>query len=212
VIDEVSTASEVGGPSRRGRPTAETTQRRMRHLLHVAREIFVRQGYRAAKMDEIAVAAGITKRTIYAWHSDKEALFRACIESGTDRFPKLKPHDGDVFGALERYVEELHRELSGESSYGLGILFLREAQEFPELAEPIQRSFQDYLIEPLAAFLRRHRLEEIGTVERTMLFVAMALAPLHNMMLLGTPLPPSAQLKAHARRCVAVFLHGSLDG
>lgn len=195
---------------RRGRPSAETTQRRMAHLLEVARGIFVRRGYRATTMDEVAAAAGVTKRTLYAWHRDKEALFRACVMVGAERFPRLTP-DGadDLASALERYVVELHHELTREDSYGMGALFLREAADFPELAGSVQRGHFDYLVEPLAVFLRPHGLEEPESAERTLLFVAMALSPLHNAMLVGMALPAPDGVEAHARRVVGIFLGGS---
>lgn len=202
----------IADPSsaRRGRPSAEETRRRSAHLLQVARGIFVRRGYRATTMDEVAAAAGVTKRTLYAWHQDKEALFRACVMLGAERFPRLEPDaDCDVGPALEAYVLALHAELTREDSYGMGALFLREAADFPELAGSIQRGHLDFLIEPLARFLRRHGLEEPGSVESTMLFVAMALSPLHNAMLVGMPLPTPPAVTAHARRCVRVFLRGA---
>ena len=194
---------------RRGRPSAETTQRRMAHLLDVARGIFVRRGYRATTMDEVAAAAGVTKRTLYAWHADKEALFRACVMLGAERFPRLMP-DGasDLACALERYVVELHAELARADSYGMAVLFLREAAEFPELAASIQRGHFDYMVEPLAVFLRLHALEEPQSAERTLLFLAMALAPLHNAMLVGMALPTLRQVEIHARRVVGIMLGG----
>ena len=197
---------------RRGRPSAETTRLRQDHLLAVARDIFVRRGYRATTMDEVAAASGVTKRTLYAWHRDKEALFRACVMIGAERFPRLVPERQESEGlraVLERFVLDLHTELTREDSFGMGNLFQREAADFPELALSIQRGHIDYLVEPLAAFLRRHGLEEAGSVERTMLFVAMALSPLHNAMLVGLPLPDAKGASAHARRCVAIFLDGS---
>lgn len=204
------TATNANETARRGRPSAETTRLRMAHLLDVARGIFVRQGYRATKMDEVAAAAGVTKRTLYAWHQDKEALFRACVMVGAERFPRMMPDaQSDLPAALERYVVDLHGELTREDSYGMGTLFLREAAEFPELAGSIQRGHLDFMIDPLAAFFRRHGLEENGSVERTMLFVAMALSPLHNAMLVGMALPGADQVRDHARRCVAIFLGGS---
>jgi AcrR family transcriptional regulator len=81
-------AVQVIEAPRRGRPSPESTRQRMAHLLEVARDIFVRRGYRATTMDEVATAAGVTKRTLYAWHRDKEALFRACIVAGAERFPR----------------------------------------------------------------------------------------------------------------------------
>jgi hypothetical protein len=42
-----------------------------------------------------------------------------------------------------------------------------------------------------------------------MLFVAMALSPLHNAMLVGMALPGAAETQAHAKRCVRIFLRGA---
>ena len=210
-MTEKAVTGQVIEAPRRGRPSAESTRLRMAHLLEVARGIFVRRGYRATTMDEVAAAAGVTKRTLYAWHRDKEALFRACIIAGAERFPRLEPEVGKagLAAALERYVADLHTEMSRETSYGLGNLFVREAGDGADMGAVMQRAYQDYLIEPLAAFLRRHGLEREGKTDRTMLFAAMALGPLHHTMLVGLPLPTSAEVKAHARRCVAVFLGGS---
>jgi AcrR family transcriptional regulator len=185
----------------------------MAHLLQVARGIFVRRGYRATTMDEVANAAGVTKRTLYAWHRDKEALFRACVMLGAERFPRLIPAaDADLASALQRYVADLHVELTQEDSYGMGALFLREAADFPELAGSIQRGHFDYMVEPLAAFLRQHGLEEPGSAERTLLFLAMAMSPLHNAMLAGMPLPSPHEVELHARRVVDIFLGGFCPG
>lgn len=224
-IAEDTTAAAASG--RRGRPSAETTLARQAHLLEVARGIFVRRGYRATTMDEVAAAAGVTKRTLYAWHRDKEALFRACVMLGAERFPRLAPEimepqivapDGPagegpdnptLRAVLERYVFDLHNELTREDSYGMGVLFQQEAAEFPELTLSIQRGHIDYLVAPLAEFLRLYGLEEANSVERTLLFVAMALSPLHNAMLAGIPLPDAKGARDHARRCVEIFLNGS---
>jgi TetR/AcrR family transcriptional repressor of mexJK operon len=205
--------SEPGGAARRGRPSAESTRQRMASLLETARQMFVTRGYRATTMDDVAAAAGVTKRTLYAWHQDKESLFRACILLGAARFPQLAPgavlHAHDLQATLEHYVLELHAELTRPDSYGMGALFLREAAEFPELAASVQRGHLDFMIGPLAAFLRRHGLEDHNSVEQSMLFVAMALSPLHNAMLVGMALPGAAETQAHAKRCVRIFLRGA---
>ena len=201
--------------ARRGRPSVDQTRLRMAHLIGVARTIFVARGYRLTTMDEVAAAAGITKRTLYAWHHDKAALFRACVVAGAERFPGLTPASdggGDVRGALERSVMALHGELTREDSFGMGMLSMRESAEFPELVEAVQRGHLDYMVEPLARWLRGHGLEAAGSVERTMLFLAMALSPMHNTMMVGLPLPGRDDLARHAARCVALFLDGALKG
>ncbi|OZB39007.1 MAG: hypothetical protein B7X48_10800 [Acidiphilium sp. 34-60-192] len=44
-------------------------------LIAAAERVFVQQGYHAATMDQIAAAAGISKRTLYQLVSSKEQLF-----------------------------------------------------------------------------------------------------------------------------------------
>jgi TetR/AcrR family transcriptional regulator, mexJK operon transcriptional repressor len=200
-------------PARRGRPSADETRRRQTHLITVARAIFVARGYRLATMDEVAAAAGITKRTLYAWHRDKAALLRACVIAGAQRFPLLPPAgEGDVRAALERYVIDLHGELTRPDSFGMGVLSMRESAEFPELMEAVQRGHLDYMIAPLTRWLRDRGLEQAGSSDRTMLFVAMALSPLHMAMLVSLPLPDAEAVERHARLCVALFLDGAMAG
>lgn len=158
-------------------------------------------------MAQIADAAGLTKRTLYAWHADKEALFRACVTVGAQRFPVLAVDDPTRFPeALEGFAAKLLDELTAEDSFGMGLLFVRESGSFPELASIIQRGYFEYLVEPLAACLRQHGYEVEGRTERTNLFVTMVLAPVHNAMLLGEPIPGSQALRRHAALSVGIFL------
>lgn len=50
-----------------------------------ARAVFARRGYASATMEAIAVAAGVTKPTIYARYASKEDLHRAVIEADGQR-------------------------------------------------------------------------------------------------------------------------------
>ncbi|WP_327289325.1 TetR/AcrR family transcriptional regulator [Streptomyces sp. NBC_01198] len=56
-------------------PRAEREQQ----MLDAAVATFARRGYRAASMDEIAEAAGVSKPLVYLYLSSKDALFTACI-------------------------------------------------------------------------------------------------------------------------------------
>lgn len=52
---------------------------REQQMLDAAVAIFARRGYRAASMDEIAVAAGVSKPLVYLYLNSKDELFTACI-------------------------------------------------------------------------------------------------------------------------------------
>jgi TetR/AcrR family transcriptional regulator, mexJK operon transcriptional repressor len=72
----VRRASANPGP---GRPTAARVETINRIILVEARNEFSKSGYEAARMDNIAAAAGVSKGTLYCRYPTKEALLRAVI-------------------------------------------------------------------------------------------------------------------------------------
>jgi TetR/AcrR family transcriptional regulator, mexJK operon transcriptional repressor len=193
-----------------GRPSAESSREKMDHVLQVARREFVNNGYRATRMDDIAAAADVAKRTLYLWHKDKAGLFLACVLEGARRFPSLSidAQEG-LNSALKAYATALVRELASKFSYGMGLLIIRETAEFPELAAASKDAYSRYVIEPLAAYLRRRGLEDAGSTERTELLLSMILTGVHRALLNGDPPPDSATAEDRARLAVDVFLLGA---
>jgi AcrR family transcriptional regulator len=193
-----------------GRPPAELTREKMEQVLRVARREFVKNGYRSTRMDAIAAAADVAKRTLYLWHKDKAGLFLACVLEGARRFPVLSidAQDG-VEAALKAYAVALARELASEFSYGMGLLIIRETAEFPELAAASKDTQRRYVIEPLAAYLRRHGLEAPASTDRTELLISMMLTGVQRALLNGDPPPDPTAAEAHARLAVEVFLRGA---
>src|SRR5271165_7040222 len=59
--------------------TRETQAR----LLNAAEEVFLRDGYEAAQLDEIAATAGRSKGAVYTHFKSKEDLFLALFENRT---------------------------------------------------------------------------------------------------------------------------------
>jgi len=52
-------------------------------LLNAAEEVFVRDGYESAQLDEIAAVAGRSKKTVYTHFKSKENLFLVLFENRT---------------------------------------------------------------------------------------------------------------------------------
>ncbi len=63
--------------SRKGRKIAQ--------VLEGAREIFLRDGFEGASVDDIAKAASVSKATLYSYFSDKRQLFQEVVQSECDR-------------------------------------------------------------------------------------------------------------------------------
>jgi AcrR family transcriptional regulator len=53
---------------------------RMQELLDAALQVFARKGYRTARLDDVAEAAGVTKGAIYHYFDTKEALLLGVIQ------------------------------------------------------------------------------------------------------------------------------------
>jgi AcrR family transcriptional regulator len=61
-------------------PMDRRSEDRMQRLLEAALEVFARDGYRTATIDDVAEAAGVTKGAIYHYFETKEALLLRVIE------------------------------------------------------------------------------------------------------------------------------------
>lgn len=191
-----------------GRPSHAETQRRRDRVLEVARAAFIRNGYRATKMDAIAAEADVSKRTLYLWHADKAALFRLCVVESA-RLVSLPPLDDrkSVEDALSSYATAMHREFSTGYAIGMARLLAVEGREFPEIAEAVQQG-RAFITQPLLRYFRRHGLETETGSDSVVLFQEMILSLLQPTVYWNAPLLVGAKLKQRIRMIVGVFLHG----
>jgi AcrR family transcriptional regulator len=88
--------------------TARTESAKRRQIIEGAREIFMRDGFDGASMNEITRAAGVSKGTVYAYFPSKEALFEALIRE--DR--RIQAERICRFSADDENVAEVLRELA----------------------------------------------------------------------------------------------------
>lgn len=189
---------------------ADQTATKKRRLLQIAREEFIRQGYRAVTMDAIAQAAGVSKRTLYLWHEDKAALFRACLRAGVERFPLPQFSDAaEPEADLRAFGIALLEEFSRPSTVGMARLLMREAHEFTEFGPLVRRSRDDHLVRPLADYLKRADIAEGDGDRAAMLLLSMLLAPVHNGLLVDDPVPDERECRIHVELVLRTFLRGS---
>jgi len=59
--------------------TAGKPERR-HQILGVARDVFARHGYHAAKIDDIVAAAGVARGTFYLYFEDKRSIFEEIVD------------------------------------------------------------------------------------------------------------------------------------
>src|SRR6185312_2674264 len=136
-------AHAVELPSRMGRPTEAEARIKKDQLLGVAQELFVRLGYSAVSMRQVAEKAQVSTRTLYNHYADKASLFAACLDFGAAGFPDLQISGGaDLRTALRDYAAKLVRTLSQDGSFQLGMLIYREGGDFPELLRASEANYE----------------------------------------------------------------------
>jgi AcrR family transcriptional regulator len=71
---------------------------RRQQILTVARDVFARRGYHAAKIEDIVAAAGVARGTFYLYFEDKRAIFEEIVDRTIARVGiavvRVDPHDG----------------------------------------------------------------------------------------------------------------------
>jgi AcrR family transcriptional regulator len=99
---------------------------------------FAERGYEKASMDEVASAAGTTKRTVYAHFGNKEALFRAAIEQAIEWFlselPKIDP-SGDPETELVGFASQFSDLSTWRRPVLLQRVVMGEAERLPDLGQ-----------------------------------------------------------------------------
>jgi AcrR family transcriptional regulator len=70
---------------------------RRQQILNVARDVFAKRGYHAAKIEDIVLAAGVARGTFYLYFDDKRAIFEEIVDRFLARIGmailRVDPHD-----------------------------------------------------------------------------------------------------------------------
>lgn len=133
------------GPPKFKRRKAE----RPDEIVVAALEVFAEKGFAAARLDDIAARAGVSKGAVYLYFATKEDVFRAVVEQGVapnvGALHAAVAQDGQSFPALLRaFVGVMSGMIETTPLGGILKMVIGEARNFPELA----RVWHDRLIVP----------------------------------------------------------------
>lgn len=112
---------------------------RPREICAAALEVFAEKGFAAAKLDEIARRAGVSKGTLYLYFADKEQLFRAVVRDS------IAPNVETIIstlGSVELPFSQIVPAFFAAFAQNIGRLpvgsvakmVIGESRNFPELA------------------------------------------------------------------------------
>jgi AcrR family transcriptional regulator len=133
-VEEASSA-DVQEPARwRRRKHA-----RPQEIVEAALAVFAEKGFAAARMDEIAARARVSKGTIYLYFPSKEAVFKALVQEMIG--PQLarladlaRAHEGSIAPLLAEMLRNLGRFIATSDKVVVPKMVIAEAGNFPDLA------------------------------------------------------------------------------
>lgn len=201
---------------RAGRPTREQAQARQDELLDTALDHFLAKGFELATIEAIAQAVGMTKRTVYAKFTDKEALFRAAVNRAVERYyvspERIAATDcGDIEKTLIAIARLRIDEVRTANGLRLQRIIATESYRFPDLyllayergALPAIR----FLAQVLARETAAGRLAVKEPEKAATLFMSLVVTGPVRVIIAGADLP-TEEIDERLRYAVDLFLNG----
>jgi len=135
-----------------------------RHILDVARELFLERGLKGVSMDDVASAAGLKKANLFHYYPSKECLELAVLDLAAGEMreqvqEQLSAKGRDPVGAVASMFEQAGRGMRERRCRG-GCFLGNLAQEASDHNETIRvrvSEFLRYWTDQLAGFLDRGR-------------------------------------------------------
>ena len=121
---------------------------RPQEILEAALAVFAEKGFAAARMDEIAARARVSKGTIYLYFPSKESVFKALVQEMIG--PQLarladlaRGHEGAIAPLLAAMLCNLGHFIATSDKVVIPKMVIAEAGNFPDLA----RIYREEVIE-----------------------------------------------------------------
>lgn len=208
-------ASPVGGTA--PAPGTSRSERIHAAVLAAAEEVFLRDGYVGASMDEVARLAGASKQTVYKHFGSKEQLFVELVTAMTEATGDPVGHEradasADPRADLTALAVAMLDAVLTPRILRLRRLVIGEANRFPDLGRAlfehgparaitgVERRLEAWVA---AGALPAH---DVAAAAKQYNWLVMG-APLNAAMLLGDgSIPSPAQRRAHADAAVVAFL------
>lgn len=202
-VQEESATTQTGG--REGKREA---------ILEAARNVFLEVGFGATSMDAIAIAAKVSKQTVYNHFGSKEELFAAMIRSACDRMLKAfeqaaksgKPED-----TLRVVARQYMDKLFTRDRLSLHRILMAEGQRFPELGQIFYECGPQVTRKYLADYFTEQNARGVMHVANPLITAEQFLAMLtgcHFKAQLGIePAPPQGAIDLYIENAVSLMMN-----
>lgn len=183
--------------------------RRRRQLFEVALRLFAQRGFHATSMNDIAIAAGVTKPVLYQHVPSKRALYLELLDDvGNDLLDTITKATAEAtnpaeqvrlgFAAFFRFVRD--------EADAFRLLFGSGTRRDPEFAEAVER-VEDAIAATIAEFIVIEGLDEERRLLLALGLVGMAEATSRHWMRSGA----EGDTDALAQQVADLAWHGLRD-
>ena len=184
-------------------------------IVSAARKTFLAQGFDATSMDQIALVAGVSKRTVYNRFRSKEDLFGAAIEETCKKLLPVNLDEIETGLPAAELIRQLGRRLVEgilqPEAISLRRIAAFEAERTPEIGRSYIAHGPQFMVDQAAPIL--DRLAAAGALSvpdvKAALWQLGALItePLHTKVLMGdVPENLAAAIDAQVDNGVAAFM------
>jgi len=188
---------------------------RRANMLEIARAAFLREGYSAASVSEIAAKVGGSKATLYSYFPSKRDLFAAVIEEEVRLMLaplfEMSETQGDVRTVLERFARRFLDMLLSEDTVAFYRLIVAESARFPEIGQAayhigVQHGL-DRLADYFLAAMERGELRRTEASVAVAQFMDLCAGELHRKRLFGVVgADDRSEVEKQAKNAVTTFL------
>lgn len=199
-------------------PPGTRSERKQAAIIAAAAEVFLRDGYAGASMDEISARSGVSKQTVYKHFNSKEELFNAVLSHMMGEadlavhkaLPQVRDA-GELEAFLLEYGERLLTVALTPELMQLRRLVIAEAQRFPALARDLYARGAGRAMQAMAdAFIQLAdkgllHMDDAAIASSQLNWLLMG-EPVNKIMMLGNeaiPTPP--EIKRHVEAAIATF-------
>lgn len=199
---------------RGGRPRTEDLEKLNENILAAAAQLFLENGFDATSMDAIAEKARISKRTLYARHADKSALFNAVLYDLLDRLlapvERIRYEPGDLASILTAIGRDMISSVVQPEFLAVYRVVTFEAHRRPEFGRWIHETRRRPAVQTIANLLQNHRNElRIDDFEAAAeQFMSLTVDVSLRYGAFGLKMTPK-QIEERLKAAVDLFLHGA---
>jgi AcrR family transcriptional regulator len=129
-------------------------------VLDAALELFTEKGYAAARVEDIAKRAGISKGAVYLYFPSKQAIIEGLVRRTVTpivmgALENIRTYEGHPRDLVRVIAQMLASRLSDPKVLAVPRLIMREIANFPELAEMYRTEVLDQAIPVVTEIIRR---------------------------------------------------------